>query len=69
MLKIVFTVGTIYGVYIAPKILSEDIDSYLQLIYKVNFVHDLLVYGSNYEFATDDPKNIEDNINVNKMLC
>ncbi|MDY5731190.1 MAG: DUF4236 domain-containing protein [Eubacteriales bacterium] len=49
----------------APKILAGDIDSYLQLIYEVNPLDDLLVYGSNYEFGTDDPKKIEVEYNIN----
>lgn len=38
----------------ASKILSGDIDAYLQLIYKVNPLDDLLAYGENYEFETDN---------------
>lgn len=49
----------------ASKILAGDIDSYLQLIYEVNPLDDLLVYGSDYEFGTDDPKKIEVEFNVN----
>lgn len=51
---------------IAPKILSGDIDAYLQLIYEVNPLDDLLAYGSGYEFGTDDPKKIEVEFNVNE---
>ncbi len=50
----------------APKILSGDIDTYLQLIYEVNPLDDLLAYGSGYEFGTDDPKKIEVEFNVNE---
>lgn len=50
----------------ASKILSGDIDAYLQLIYEVNPLDDLLVFGSNYEFGTDDPKKIEVEFNVNE---
>lgn len=49
----------------APKILAGNIDSYLQLIYEVNPLDDLLIYGSNYEFGTDDPKKIEVEFNIN----
>ncbi len=49
---------------VAPKILSGDIDTYLQLIYEVNPLDDLLMYGSNYEFGTDDAKKIEVEFNV-----
>lgn len=51
----------------APKILSGDIDSYLQLIYEVNPLDDLLAYGSGFEFGTDDPKKIEVEFTVNEM--
>lgn len=43
----------------APKVLSGDIDAYLQLIYEVNPLDDLLEYGGNYEFGTDNPQKIE----------
>ena len=50
---------------VASKVLAGDIDTYLQLIYEVNPLDDLLMYGSNYEFGTDDPKKIEVEFNVN----
>ena len=50
---------------VASKILTGDIDTYLQLIYEVNPLDDLLMYGSNYEFGTDDPKKIEVEFDVN----
>ncbi len=49
----------------APKVLSGDIDAYLQLIYEVNPLDDLLQYGGNFEFGTDDPKMIEVEFVVN----
>lgn len=49
----------------APKVLSGDIDAYLQLIYEVNPLDDLLQYGGNFEFGTDDPKKIEVEFVVN----
>lgn len=51
---------------IASKILSGNIDAYLQLIYEVNPLEDLLLYGSDFEFGTDDPKKIEVEFNVNE---
>lgn len=51
---------------VAGKVLSGDIDTYLQLIYEVNPLDDLLSYGSNYEFGTDDPKKIEVEFNINE---
>lgn len=50
---------------IAPKILSGDIDSYLQLIYDINPLDDLLDYGSEFEFGTDDSKKIVVEFDVN----
>lgn len=50
----------------APKVLAGDIDAYLQLIYEVNPLDDLLVYGSNYEFGTDHPTKIEVEFQVNE---
>lgn len=50
----------------AANVLAGNIDTYLQLIYEVNPLDDLLVYGSNYEFGTDDPKRIEVEFSVNK---
>lgn len=50
---------------ISSKILAGDINTYLQLIYEVNPLDDLLMYGSNYEFGTDDAKKIEVEFNVN----
>ncbi|MCD7892058.1 MAG: DUF4236 domain-containing protein [Erysipelotrichaceae bacterium] len=43
----------------APKILQGDINAYLQLIYEVNPLDDLLAYGGQFEFGTDDAKKIE----------
>ena len=43
----------------ASKVLSGDIDAYLQLIYEVNPLDDLLSYGGNFEFGTDDSRKIE----------
>lgn len=50
---------------VSSKILAGDIDTYLQLIYEVNPLDDLLMYGSNYEFGTDDAKKIEVEFDVN----
>lgn len=50
----------------ASKVLSGDIDTYLQLIYEVNPLDDLLSYGGNYEFGTDDPRKIEVEFSVNE---
>ncbi len=50
----------------APKVLAGDIDTYLQLIYEVNPLDDLLTYGSTFEFGTDDPKKIEVEFSINE---
>lgn len=41
-------------------------DTYLQLIFEVNPLDDLLSYGSNYEFGTDSPRKIEVEFTVNE---
>lgn len=43
----------------APAILAGDIDTYLQVISDINPLDDLLAYGSNFEFGTDNPGKIE----------
>ena len=50
----------------ASKILAGDIDAYLQLIYEVNPLDDLLMYGSNFEFGTDEPQKMEVEFAVNE---
>ena len=44
---------------VASDILSGEIDTYLRLIYEVNPLDDLLDYGSNFEFGTDNADYIE----------
>lgn len=51
---------------VASKVLSGDIDTYLQLIYEVNPLDDLLAYGGNYEFGTDNPQKIEVEFSANE---
>ena len=53
---------------LAPKVLGGDIDTYLKLIYEVNPLDDLLEYGKNFEFGTDDPAKIEVEYVVNEEL-
>ena len=52
---------------LSPKILSGDIDTYLQLIYDVNPLDDLLNYGSNFEFGTDRSTMIEVEFVINEL--
>ena len=49
----------------APAILAGDIDAYLQLIYEVNPLDDLLDYGSGFTFGTDDPARMHVEFTVN----
>lgn len=49
----------------APQVLAGDIDAYLQLIYEVNPLEDLLEFGSGFTFGTDDPARMEVEFDVN----
>lgn len=53
---------------VATDVLKGDIDTYLQLIYEVNPLDDLLGYGSNFEFGTDNPRKMEVEFTVNREL-
>ena len=53
---------------ISPKILSGDIDAYLQLIYEVNPLDDLIEYGSAFEFGTDTPDKMAVEYTVDPQL-
>lgn len=44
---------------VANKVLSGDIDTYLQVIEQMRPLDDLLVYGGDFEFGTDNPAVIE----------
>lgn len=55
-----------YFYSIAPKVLGGDIDAYLKLIYEVNPLDDLLDYGDNFEFGTDNPDVIEVEFVINE---
>ena len=54
-----------YYYSVAPDVLSGDIDTYLRLIYEVNPLDDLLEYGTNFDFGTDDPSKIEVEYTIN----
>ncbi len=54
-----------YYYSVAPEVLSGDIDTYLRLIYEVNPLDDLLEYGTNFDFGTDDPSKIEVEYTIN----
>ena len=49
----------------ARQVLAGDIDAYLQLIYEVNPLEDLMEFGSGYTFGTDDPARMEVEFDVN----
>lgn len=55
---------------ISRRVLSGDIDAYLETIEKMRPIDDLLEYGSDFEFGTDNAKimEVEFRINANKML-
>jgi hypothetical protein len=55
---------------ISRKVLSGDIDTYLNAIEKMRPVDDLLDYGSDFEFGTDNAKimEVEFRINADNML-
>ena len=54
-----------YYYSVASDVLNGDLDTYLRLIYEVNPLDDLLEYGSNFEFGTDNPDFIEVEFIVN----
>jgi len=49
----------------AQKVLEGDIDTYFEVINKVNPFDDLLDYGSAFEVGTDDPQILEVEFRVN----
>lgn len=51
---------------ISHRILSGDIDAYLETIEKMRLVDDLLDYGSQFEFGTDNPKSMEVEFQINQ---
>ena len=51
---------------ISHRILSGDIDAYLETIEKMRPVEDLLDYGSQFEFGTDNPKSMEVEFQINQ---
>lgn len=52
----------------APKVLDGDIDTYLKLIDEVNPLGDLLEYGTNFAFGTDDPRMMAVEFTVNQEI-
>lgn len=51
---------------ISHRILSGDIDAYLETIEKMRPVDALLDYGSQFEFGTDNPKSMEVEFQINQ---
>lgn len=51
---------------ISRKVLSGDIDAYLETIEKMRPVDDLLDYGSDFEFGTDNPNSMEVEFRINE---
>lgn len=52
---------------ISRKVLSGDIDAYLETIEKMRPVDDLLEYGSDFEFGTDNPNTMEVEFRINEQ--
>ena len=50
---------------VAQSVMMGDIDTYLRLIAEVNPLDDLIEYGSNFEFGTDNPGKMEVEFTVN----
>ena len=50
----------------APGVLKGDIDTYLQVISDVNPLDDLLNFGSDFQFGTDDPSKMEVEFVINE---
>ena len=48
-----------YCAQMAPRILSGDVDSYLEVIERLRPVDDLALYSGDFEFGTDNPTYIE----------
>lgn len=48
-----------YCAQMAPRILSGDIDAYLEVIERMRPVDDLALYSGDFEFGTDKPSYIE----------
>lgn len=44
---------------LAERVLNGDIDAYLDVIYQMNPLDDLVEFGSDFEFGTDNPDAIE----------
>ena len=50
---------------VSAKVLSGDIDAYLQVINDINPLNDLLDYGTGFEFGTDSPLKMEVEFQIN----
>lgn len=53
---------------ISRKVLSGDIDAYLETIEKMRPVDDLLDYGIDFEFGTDNPNLMEVEFHINEHI-
>jgi len=51
---------------VASSVLNGDIDTYLQVIYEVNPLDDLLDYGTGFEFGTDNSNNMDVEFAINE---
>lgn len=53
-----------YCAQMAPRILSGDVDAYLEVIERMRPVDDLALYSGDFEFGTDSPSYIEVEFNT-----
>lgn len=53
---------------LAGQVLAGDIDAYLNVIYEMNPLNDLLEYGGDFEFGTDNPDAMEVEFTVNTAV-
>ena len=53
-----------YCAQMAPRILSGDVDAYLEVIERMRPVDDLALYSGDFEFGTDSPSYIEVEFNA-----
>lgn len=54
--------------FLAKQILAGDTDAYLNVIYEMNPLNDLLEYGSDFEFGTDNADEMQVEFTVNTKI-
>lgn len=48
-----------YCIQMAPRVLSGDVEAYLEVIERIHPVDDLALYSGDFEFGTDSPSYVE----------